>query len=472
MVGAAFLTLFLIVFISGCGEETRLTTRSQEAATAYQEAVALWEKFYYAEARKEVERALSLDSTFSMAWARLAMLDGASRNEADARANIEKAVHYAQGATRREQLFVNMWRKRIFYAFKDAAQTADSLILLYPDEKEAYLFRGQLYEMSKDLDAALEAYHKAVQIDTGYALGVMSLGYAYSAAGQHERALSNMERYIRMAPDAADPRASYADLLLRVGRYDEALEQYRQSLQLKPDYWYAINQIGSIYMIQGRLEEAARQFDEGLRMLFQNGQLEASLLRHNAVLNRLRGNYEAALEGYRKSLLIDSTDLSAGYGSVAALGKLQRFEDAERFVGRIRDELVRRELSESGVMQGFFLMRAQLLTEQDRLEEALQACDSALEHSSPLGRGSVYRQIAEIRLKQKDYEAAFDACEEALRANPNAPSALLTLTRIYHAKRDRIMTREIGNRLLSLWKDADPDFQDAREVRRLLGIPS
>ena len=73
--------------------------------------------------------------------------------------------------------------------------------------------------------------------------------------------------------------------------------------------------------------------------------------------------------------------------------------------------------------------------------------------------------IATIRLRSKEYEAALDACEEALRVTPNSPGSLLTVLKVYHAKGDRTMTKEIGDRLLGFWKDADPDFQPLQEVR-------
>jgi len=45
---------------------------------------------------------------------------------------------------------------------------------------------------------------------------------------------------------------------------------------------------------------------------------------------------------------------------------------------------------------------------------------------------------------------------------------LLTLARVYHKQGDVRMTREVGERLRLFWKDADPDFKDAAELKRLL----
>jgi tetratricopeptide (TPR) repeat protein len=132
-------------------------------------------------------------------------------------------------------------------------------------------------------------------------------------------------------------------------------------------------------------------------------------------------------------------------------------------------------------MLRYYLALSRVLLDETELASARMACDSALDFSTVLTRGPVFRQIAEIDLAEKRFEDAFDACEEALRVNPNHPEPLLTLARVYHAKRDVAMTKEISDRLLTFWKDADPDFVGLHELRDLLetrrkaspgGIPS
>jgi tetratricopeptide (TPR) repeat protein len=99
-------------------------------------------------------------------------------------------------------------------------------------------------------------------------------------------------------------------------------------------------------------------------------------------------------------------------------------------------------------------------------------CDSAVGFSSSLTRGMVYRQMAEIYRREKAFEPALDACEQALEVNPNYPEALLTLVRIYHDQGDRRMTKEIGSRLVSFWSKADPDFKNRNELKKILGVAS
>lgn len=462
------LVVFLAILLPGCSKAPTLTTHSADALRFYRDGVSLYDRFYYAEAKTALDSSLAADSAFAMAWLRLAVLYSSTGIESAARAAIEKATQLAPRATQRERLFISMWERRLRYAYNDAALVADSLIRLYPDEREAYVFRGMLYAYSKRFDAAIQMYQKAVEVDTSYALAVMMLGYAHSDAGENEEALRQMERYIRLAPDAADPRASYADLLMRVGRYKEALEQYQKSLELKHDYWYSIRSIGTVYLTQGRLTEAGQQFHKASPYPLQSVQFKASDLASDAYLEMQRGKYSDALRLYREALAVDSLNGNAAFGMVQALGKSKDFREANHVVEAIRRELERRNLTESPTMHDYYLMLARLWTEEGKLVEALAACDSALDFSTPLTRSSVYHQLAEIYLRRKLYDSALDACEEALRVNPNQPEALLTLTKVYAATGDKTMAKEIGDRLLDLWKGADPDYQNGVELRRIL----
>jgi tetratricopeptide (TPR) repeat protein len=466
--------MFILVLgamtLGGCARERHITTGSDQAREAYVRGVDLWQKFYYSEAASAFDEALHLDSSFALAWTRRAQLNTATRNRERSLADISRALALLPYVTPFEQRFIRLQDYALRNADREAVGLADSMIALYPDDAELYLIRGTLHESGKDMDDAIRCYRQATEVDTGFALAVMSLGYAYSTVGNQDRAIEQMERYIRLAPDAADPRASFADILMRVGRYDEAFDQYTQSLALKPDYWYSMNQIGTIYMVKGRLKEAEDQFHKGLAHLPESRQLSATHLALDANLNILRGAYENALEQNEQALEMDPENLDAASGKVNALRKLRALPQAREALGNFRRELEKENLHHSRSMLSYYLLSSRLSLDEGDAVSALAACDSALEYATALTRGPIFRQIAEIRSKLSEFEEALDACEEALQINPNNPDALLTLVRVYTAQGDRSMARAIGTRLLEFWKDADPDYEPLREVRTLLGM--
>lgn len=457
-----------VLLFTGCSERTRITTQSDKALGYYTTGVLQWEKFYYPEAAFAFDEAIRYDSNFAMAWARRALLDDALLNHAKAISDISRAMSLSNRVTAFERMFIQLQDCRLMYANNQAERLADSLLHLYPDEKEIWLIRGNLYEVGKNFEEAIRSYQRAVRIDTSYALAVMSLGYAFSTTGDQDRAVAQMERYIRLAPDAADPRASFADILLRVGRYEEALEQYRQSLALKPDYWYSANQIGGIYMLKGMLRAAEDQFHKGMASLPPSDALRATHLALDGNLNVLRGLCKEAVQQYRRALELDSSNSEAAYGLVIALKKMKDFPLAHERLEAIREDLTRKNLLQSQYMLRYFLTSSRVFLDEGKPDAARSVCDSALDYSTTLSRAPVFRQIAEIDLYERRYEDALDACEEALRMNPNHPDPLFTLAKVYHAKGDSLMTKEISDRLLDFWKNADPDFQGLQELRQVL----
>lgn len=464
--------LCLLLLAGGCAEERRLSTSSAEARAAYTEGVHAWTMFYYTEAEQAIRRALAADSGFAMAWARLAMIGYVTDDEEKAAGAIARAVALAPAATRHEQLFIRTWDHRIGYRIPDALRTIDTLLANDGDDPEAHMLKGELLEVGRDLEGAIRAYGAAVHADSGFARASMMLGYAYSSLNRQEEALTWMQRYIRLVPDAADPRASYADLLLRVGRYEDALEQYRASLERKPDYWYAFGQIGMILQIKGRLREARVEILKSIEGLPPSANRDASVHVLDGNLAMLRAEYAEAVRLFRAALAQDSLNFSAAIGLGYATGRLGKHEDARSVAASIGEVMRRRNLEETGWMFGYHLLRANLFLEAGLLDSVEAACADAFEHSTPLTRPSAARILAEAALRRGDPERALEACDEALSVNPNAPLSLITLARTYRALRDTVMTREITSRLRILWKDADPEFRELRALEELSRPPS
>lgn len=459
----------VLVLLAGCSDDVKITTSSPEALKWYQEGLSLYEKFYYREAADAITKAIQADSGFALAWARRAIISFHSHDEASANKAITTALQLSSGASRSEQMLIRMWQHRINYEHNQAASTADSIIDRYPRLREAYLVRGQIFELNKNSESAIKMYQRAVDLDSTYAPAVMSLGYAFSGLGDVDKASTYMERYIRLLPKEADPRASYGDVLMRAGRYDEALEQYRKSLEAKPDYWYSLQRIGDIYVVQGRLRAAEEFYHRGLDLLPASNQIAVSRHSTDGRLSALRGDYEGALVQYREALSIDQRAGDPAWGMLYALTKLKRFSSADTLIADIHSEMSRRNLLGSSAMASFYLIQSFTMKERGEYSVALAACDSALQYALPLSRGSIYNQIADIRLRQKEFELALDACEEALSVNPNSPEILLTLLKVYSAKKDVRMTVEIGSRLLAIWVDADEDYVPLKEAQQIMG---
>ena len=160
-----------LFFLASCSDGSRFSTSSEKAVRHYQEGVRYLEQFYYKEAKASFDSALVEDSTFAMAWGRLASLNFDLRNEAESRKLIDVAMRLAPKATQRERLYLHLWDHLIKFQDDQAGATADSLIRYYPDEPEAYVLKGRLFERTSLLDSAIHFYKQAAELDTGYTRG-------------------------------------------------------------------------------------------------------------------------------------------------------------------------------------------------------------------------------------------------------------------------------------------------------------
>lgn len=464
----AAVMVVVAALIAGCTDEAGWTATDPSAVVWYEKGVQAWQRFLYPEAFAAIDSALYRDSTFAAAWGRRALLLYATGDAPAARLAISRAQAFAVQATPREQDLIRLWSYRINDRRRHEAALADSLIARYPDDPELYLIRGQCFEGDRKYEAAVQAYAQSVERDSAFALGVMSLGYAYSTLGEQDRAVEYMQRYIRMAPDQPDPRASYADILVRAGRYEEALEQYRAALAIKPDYWYAVREIGTVYLIKGRLLDAERQFEEATHMLPPSSATESGMLRVRGVFDIQRGQYGDAVARLRAAVLVDSSHINGAYQLALALSRLGRYPEARDVIDSTRAEIERRGLEGTQYMEVYHLIRARVFTEAGHLDSAEAACDEALELSNPLTRGRVYLHLARVHSAARNWDGAMDAIERALAVNPEAPEVLLTLTAVYTGLGDRAMAKEIGQRLMYIWRDADADYRPLLELKRTL----
>ncbi|MGB7063269.1 MAG: FlgO family outer membrane protein, partial [Candidatus Zixiibacteriota bacterium] len=178
-----------------------VTTHSPEAYRHYLEGVDYGWKFYWAEAQESLEKAIELDSTFVMAYYRLA---GVRRSEA--RGLLAKAMTYLDKVSWKERHYV-----KGAYAFHsgDYAQAIEELqniIQRHPDEKEAFWTMGYIYAQTlRQPEEGIRYLSKAIEIDPLYKIAYNLLAYAYNDVGNFEKAIWAINEYISLAPDEANP---------------------------------------------------------------------------------------------------------------------------------------------------------------------------------------------------------------------------------------------------------------------------
>ncbi|MCX6561551.1 MAG: protein kinase [Candidatus Aminicenantes bacterium] len=240
-----------------------LTTSSMEAYGNYLKAREANENFFWADARKFAEKAVTVDPTFAVAYYVLAraagnLLDDPARDKA-----LEKAKIYSARATEKDRLFIEAE-----YAGSIERDPAKEIRLLkdlvdkYPEDKEAHYELGVLFYKSDRNPEAIGELEKAIAIDLRYGPAVNELGYAYADAGDFAKAAQSFERYAELKPGLPNPVDSIAEMNLFMGKLDEAAAKYQEALAIKPDFFNAYPGLAYVYALKEDYGAVGRWVEE------------------------------------------------------------------------------------------------------------------------------------------------------------------------------------------------------------------
>jgi serine/threonine-protein kinase len=216
-----------------------------------------------------------------------------------------------------------------------------------PEAYEYYLNgRGNLvrFEISENLDAAIEWFTKAINEDSSYALAFAGLGEAYwrkylllkdtrlvekavdyadksfklnpelaqvnitlgmihAGTGHYEDAVEDFNRALNIDPTNADAYRGLAKAYESLQRTDEAEQIYKRAIKLKPGYWAGYDALGIFYYRHARYEEAAGQFQEIINLAPDNHQGYNKLGSMYYLLER----WSEARETFEQALAIKKT---------------------------------------------------------------------------------------------------------------------------------------------------------------------
>jgi serine/threonine protein kinase/Tfp pilus assembly protein PilF len=235
------------------------TTNSIEAYRYFLNGRDEYEKFYYNDARKSLEKAVELDPNFAVAYFYLAQAYGSLGMSKLRKEAYEKAKVLSQKASEKERLYIEAGyadsiennREKEFRLYQQMAQK-------YPKEKEAHYELGFYYDRSRIFDKAIEEYNKALELDPNYGFALNQIAYVYTDMGNYEKAIEYFNKYTSVSPGDANPLDSMAELYFRMGKLDEAIAKYKEALQVKPDFFDTYLRIGYIFALKENYAEAMK----------------------------------------------------------------------------------------------------------------------------------------------------------------------------------------------------------------------
>ena len=276
-----------------------VTTGSMEAYNFYLRGVEESEKFYHEDARRFLERAVEIDSTFAIAWMHLGRVYGFLMNFQSREQAFRKAMRHSENATERERLYIRAKYADVIEKDDEKyGKLLEELVRKYPREKRAWLWLGQEVWNSESPERGSEYIRKSLSLDFSYAPALNQMAYFYKEMEDYGAALEYLERYAAASPGDANPFDSMGELYFQTGELEKAAARFRDAVEVRPDFYNSMYKIAYVYGVMGDLDSALVWLDRYLETA-PNAELRLYGLGWRSLIYLRTGRIEEALADLR-----------------------------------------------------------------------------------------------------------------------------------------------------------------------------
>jgi tetratricopeptide (TPR) repeat protein len=148
--------------------------------------------------------------------------------------------------------------------FKLAADLYTQVTEKDPKRAGAWNNLGRAYMAMMQLDKAVSAYNKALDVNAYDEFAYNNLASAYELQQDYEKAKDAYRKQIEINPLDAYAHSNLGRLLLRDGNNQEAVKELERARGIKPDDALASQQLGEAYLNLGQADKAMAAFDKAL----------------------------------------------------------------------------------------------------------------------------------------------------------------------------------------------------------------
>jgi tetratricopeptide (TPR) repeat protein len=116
------------------------------------------------------------------------------------------------------------------------------------DEALDWYLKGNEFSQKGQFEQAVEAYHKAIQINPDATGPFYNLGLAYKYLRQYERAAAAFESALRLEPDNMNVRLNLGNVYNRMERWEKAIGHLNRVVHRSKDNAEAHGNLGWAYL--------------------------------------------------------------------------------------------------------------------------------------------------------------------------------------------------------------------------------
>jgi tetratricopeptide (TPR) repeat protein len=240
-----------------------VTTTNLDAYEYYLKGIENLDSYLFEEARKNLTKAVRLDSTFAMAHIYLAYAyHWVWEFPPEFDIYLGMAIKYRHNVSNKDQLLLDY--DYTYLKGLDQSENACALIEaipLYPKEKQIVKRLAQYYNSKGDLDSAIVFYKKVLDLDPTDKRTLNNIGYMYVKKREYRKAIEYFQRCSDVNPHDHNPFDSMGEVYIMMNEYKKSIDMFQRAFNLNPTgYHYALLSLNYIKM--GEFQQARTHLNQ------------------------------------------------------------------------------------------------------------------------------------------------------------------------------------------------------------------
>ena len=207
----------------------------------------------------------------------------------------------------------------------DALKAYSRAIELSPNHTAAFNNRGVAYHGKGKLDLAVKDYNIAIKLNPDDANAYSNRGNVYREMGEFNRAIDDTNTAIKLNPNCTEAYNNRGAAYGEKGDFDLAIKDCSKAIELNPNCTEAYSNRGNAYCIKGKFDLAIGDYNKAIRL---NPRFAKSYF-NRGVAYCQKGKFDLAIGDYNKVTQMNPSFVRAYYCRAFVWLHLQEWEKAK-----------------------------------------------------------------------------------------------------------------------------------------------
>ncbi len=192
------------------------------------------------------------------------------------------------------------------------------------DNVRAYINRGRIEMDRGELDNAIEAYTKALELDPNCAVAYSNRGNVYHSIGKFENALEDSNKAIELYPNLVEAYNTRGATFRELGEYSSSFEDFDKAIDLNPSIPEPYVNRGLNYVQIGELNKAIADYNMAISL---NPDLAVAYFNRGIYFIK-KSEFDRAIQDFSRVIQLEPNSAHAYYRRGSAHRKKDELDKA------------------------------------------------------------------------------------------------------------------------------------------------